>query len=111
MGKYHVSKTSAGLYYWNLRGGNSEKILQSELYTTKGAAFGGISSCKENSPHDNRYKRLTSHAKQPYFTLHAANGQVIGTSEMYSSEQAREIGIASCKLNGPNSTTQDDTNE
>ena len=111
MGKYHVSKASNGQYFWNLRGANGERILQSEMYNTKGSAFGGITSCKENSPHDERYKRLTSTAGQPYFTLHAANGQVIGTSEMYSSPAAREEGIASCKVNGPTSGTQDDTGE
>lgn len=111
MGKYHVAKASNGQYYWNLRGGNGERILQSENYTTKGAAFGGITSCKENSPTDERYQRLTSSAGQPYFVLRAKNNEVIGVSEEYSSAQARDAGIASCKSNGPSSGTQDDTGE
>lgn len=111
MGKYHVAKASNGQYFWNLRGGNGERILQSEMYTTKGAAFGGISSCKENSPHDDRYQRLTATNGQPYFVLRAKNNETIGASETYSSVQARDAGIASCKLHGPTSTTQDDTGE
>jgi uncharacterized protein YegP (UPF0339 family) len=111
MGKYHVAKASNGQYFWNLRGGNGERILQSEMYTTKGAAFGGISSCKENSSQDDRYQRLISSGNQPYFTLRAKNGETIGTSEMYSSTQARDAGILSCKLHGPTSPTQDDTGE
>lgn len=110
MGKYHVSK-SGSQYYWNLRGGNGERVLQSEMYTTKGAAFGGISACKENSPHDDRYQRLIAKNGQPYFTLLARNGAVIGVSETYSSAQARDNGIAACKFHGPTSSTQDDTGE
>lgn len=111
MGKYHVLKATNGQYFWNLRADNGERILQSEMYTTKGAAFGGITSCKENSPHDERYQRLNSTSNQPYFRLRAKNNEVIGTSEMYSSVQAREVGIAACKANGPTSSTQDDTGE
>lgn len=111
MGKYHVSKASNGQYYWNLRADNGERILQSEMYTTIGAAFNGISSCKENSPHDDRYQRLTSTRQLPYFTLRAKNNQTIGASEEYSSTQARDAGIAACKIHGPVSGTQNDTGE
>ena len=31
----------------------------------------------------------TSISDKPYFNLHAANGQIVATSEMYSTEQAR----------------------
>ncbi|MCC6678652.1 MAG: YegP family protein [Phycisphaerales bacterium] len=111
MGKYHVSKASNGQYFWNLRGDNGERILQSETYTTKGSAFGGISSCKDNSPQDERYQRLTATNGLPYFTLRGKNNEVIGVSEAYSSTQAREGVIAACKHHGPISSTQDDTGE
>lgn len=111
MGKYHVAKSVNKQYYWSLRGNNGERILQSEMYTTKGAAFGGISSCKENSPLDERYQRKTASTNQPFFVLAARNGEIIGKSEEYSSVQAREQGIAACKLNGPSSGVQDDTGE
>ena len=111
MGKYHISKASNGQYFWNLRADNGERILQSEMYTTKGAAFGGIASCKENSPLDSQYNRLDGAGGKFYFTLKAKNHEVIGTSEMYNSREARETGIASCKKNGPGSSTQDDTGE
>lgn len=111
MGTYHLSKSSDGQYFWTLRAANRETILVSERYSTKGAAFGGIASCKENSPHESRYSRLTSARNKPYFVLKAANGQVIGASEEYETTQARDKGIDSCKANGPNSNTQDETGE
>lgn len=110
MGKYHLSKSNTQ-YFWTLRGNNGERILQSEMYVSKAGAQGGISSCKENSPHDERYRRLMSSGMQAYFTLTGRNGETIGVSEMYSSTAAREVGIASCKANGPSSPTQDDTGE
>ena len=46
---------------------------------------------------------------QFHWDLKAGNGEVIRTSQMYSSESARDHGIASCKENGPSAATQDDT--
>jgi len=43
------------------------------------------------------------------FNLKSANGQVIGTSEMYSSKAAMENGIASVKENAPSATIEDTT--
>lgn len=111
MGKYHLAKAKDGEYFWNLRSSNGERILQSEMYSSKASAQSGITSCQENSPHDDRYQRLIANNGQPYFTLRARNNQTIGVSETYSSVQAREAGIASCKANGPSSPVQDDTGE
>lgn len=44
---------------------------------------------------------------QYYFTLHASNGQVIGKSEMYTSTQARDGGIAAVKAYGPSAPVVD----
>lgn len=41
------------------------------------------------------------------FRLKASNGQVVGTSEMYSSFSAMENGIASVKKNAPGATVDD----
>ena len=106
--RYEI-KPSGTQFMWNLHAGNNEKILTSERYTTKANAQAGIASCRVNSPLDARYDRLTSKSGQPYFVLKAANGQVIGTSEMYSGTSAGETGIASCKANGPTAPVVDKT--
>ncbi len=111
MSKYHVSKGLDAQYRFVLKAGNGETILRSEGYTTKGAAFGGISSCKENAGLESQYERKNAVNGQPMFNLKAKNNQVIGTSETYSSVQARENGIAACKREGPIAGTQDDTGE
>ena len=109
MGTYKLKKTLDNQYMFNLHAVNGEIILTSERYTTKASAQLGIESVKTNSPFDSRYGRLTSSNGQPYFTLNAANGQTIGRSELYSSSQERDAGIASVKANGPTSGTVDET--
>ena len=94
-------------YYFRLRAGNGEIILQSEGYQNKGGAENGIQSTRVHSPSDRNYDRRTSTRGQPYFVLKASNGEVIGTSQMYSSITARETGISSVKANGPTAPVRD----
>ncbi len=96
-----VVRSSGEQFHWNLFAGNSEKILHSERYTQKASALTGIASAKANATHDENYDRRTSVAGEPYFVLKARNGEIVGTSEMYSSQQAMEKGIASVKQNAP----------
>jgi len=44
-----------------------------------------------------------------HFHLKAANHQVIGTSQLYESAEARDHGIASVKENAPAATVHDKT--
>jgi uncharacterized protein YegP (UPF0339 family) len=108
-GSFVIEKGSSGKYRFNLRAGNYEKILTSEAYETKAGAEGGIDSVRRNAKDDSRYERKTAKDGSPYFTLTATNGQVIGTSEMYSSTTARENGIESVKENAPGATVIDRT--
>ncbi len=45
------------------------------------------------------------------FDLKASNGQVIGTSEVYSSKSACKNGIASVQKNAPDAPVEDQTSE
>ncbi|MFC5051970.1 YegP family protein [Rubritalea spongiae] len=98
-GYYELKEAAGGKFKFNLKAGNHEIILSSQLYTTKAAAQNGIESCQKNGTDDAKFERLTSKADQPYFRLKAGNGQIIGSSEMYSSEAARDNGIKSVQTN------------
>jgi len=102
-------KRSGEQYMFNLKAGNGQIILTGERYAAKAGALGGIESVRKNSPIDERYQRKTAKDGSPFFTLSAANGEVLGHSEMYSSAAARDNGIASCKTNGPSGTVKDNT--
>ncbi len=98
-GKFELKVSKNGKYFFNLLAGNGQIILSGEMYESKTAAESGIESVQKNSGDDARYERLTSANGDPYFTLKASNGQVIGKSEMYSSASSMENGIESVKAN------------
>ena len=100
MGKFVIRTTATGIKF-DLKAGNGQVILTSEVYTTKAACQNGIESVKKNAPDDARYERKDSTNGKPTFNLKATNGQVIGTSELYESVAARENGIESVKKNAP----------
>ncbi|WP_374541608.1 YegP family protein [Flavobacterium sp.] len=100
MGKFVVRQTPTGIKF-DLKAGNGQVILTSEVYTTKAACLNGVESVKKNSQEDARFEKLDSKNGKPYFNLKATNGQVIGTSELYESVAARDNGIESVKKNAP----------
>ena len=108
-GTYDLKKSPSGKFMFNLKAGNGQIILTSELYESKAAAENGIESVRKHSPDDGRYERRLSNKNAPYFNLKAGNGQVIGNSEMYSGAAAMENGIASVKANGPTAEVVDNT--
>ena len=108
-GKFELKKTTDDQFMFNLKAGNHEIILTSERYTTKASAENGIESVQTNAAEEARYDRRTSTGGQPYFVLKAANHEIIGRSEMYSSDSAMENGIASVKTNGATVDIQDNT--
>jgi uncharacterized protein YegP (UPF0339 family) len=106
-GKFEVTQSKNGKYMFNLKAGNGQIILTSQMYETKTSAIQGVESCKKNSAADERFERAESTSGQPYFNLKATNGQVVGRSEMYSSVAARDNGIASVKTNAPDADIKD----
>ncbi len=97
--KFEIKKAKNGQFYFNLRAGNNEIILTSEMYTTKASAKNGIASVKTNSTDPGRYDRRVNKAGKDYFVLKAANHQVIGNSEAYNSKASMENGIRSVTKN------------
>jgi uncharacterized protein YegP (UPF0339 family) len=108
-GKYVLKSTTNGGYHFTLKAANGESILSSETYTSKSGATNGIDSVKTNSPNDARYEKKQAANGQYMFNLKAANGERIGSSETYTTESARDNGIASVKANGPTASTDDQT--
>lgn len=105
--EYEIKTAKNGQFYFNLKAGNSQIILTSEMYTSKAGAQSGIESVRKNSPDDGRYVRKTNGSFR--FSLKAGNGEVIGTSESYTTAAAMENGIESVKKNGPTAVVDDQT--
>lgn len=106
-GKFELKKSESGKFMFNLKAGNGRVILTSQLYRTKAAAQVGIESVKQHAADEANFERKTSVAGEPYFVLKAANRQVIGTSEMYTSTSAVANGIASVQAHASGAAITD----
>lgn len=110
-GYFEIKQAKDGQFHFNLKAGNHEIILSSELYTTRAACENGIASVQKNSGDENRFEVRESKNGKPYFVLKAGNGQEIGRSEMYESKASCENGIASVQKNGSAEEIKDKTAE
>lgn len=100
MGKFKLIQKGSQ-WHFNLLAGNHEPILHSEMYETKAAAQNGIESVRKNSQRDGAFEVKEAKNGQSYFVLKSTNGQVVGQSEMYTSESSANNGIESVKKNAP----------
>lgn len=100
--QFQIKTGKDNQYYFNLTAKNGQIILSSEGYKSKQGCDNGIESVKTNSQNDDRFDRRTASNGQFYFVLKAANGEIIGKSEMYTTKAAMENGIVSVKENAPN---------
>jgi uncharacterized protein YegP (UPF0339 family) len=105
--RFEIKEATDGKFMFNLKSANDQVILTSQLYETKESARAGIASVMQNAPLEERYEEKSGAGRRPYFVLIAANKQVIGRSQMYSSREAMRKGIASVKRNAPIAETVD----
>ena len=106
-GYYQLKKSTAGKFTFNLKAGNHETILQSEVYESKASAQIGIASVQKNGQDEKRYEMKDSTNGQFYFVLKAGNGEPIGRSELYTTEAARKNGMESVKTNSVSDTIKE----
>ena len=104
-GKFELKAAANGKFHFNLKAGNGQIILSSEMYETKAAAQNGIASVQKNAAEEGRYERRKAANGDPFFVLKAGNGEQIGRSETYSSDSAMENGIDSVRTNAPGAAT------
>lgn len=94
-GKFECYKDKAGEFRFRLKAGNGETILSSEGYSSKSGCDNGIASVRKNAADPARFEKKEAAGGKFRFNLKAGNGQVIGTSQNYSSESACDNGIKS----------------
>ena len=115
MGKFVIKTVSSGVKF-DLKAGNGETILTSEVYTTERACRNGIASIQKNAPiagvedqtvegyeavKHPKFEMYADKAGEFRFRLKATNGEVIGTSEGYVAKASCKNGIASVQKNAP----------
>lgn len=115
MGKFLVFQRENGLRF-HLKASNGETIATSELYTTQPSLRSGIESVRKNAPRakledltQGDGKKVTNPRFQIFqdkggccrFNLYARNGQIIASSQPYTSREACYTGIESVRKNAP----------
>lgn len=109
MGKFIITKRLNGEFQFNLKSNNGLVILTSEGYTTKANCENGIDAVKRYAVEDSNFERRVTKDRKIYFNLVAANGQIVGTSQMYGSDFACDKGISSVKNNAADAIVEDKT--
>ena len=114
MGKFVIKETKTGIKF-DLKAGNGEVILSSEVYKSEASCRKGIDSVKRNAPGGIEDQTVEGYApvKHPKFEIYldkageyrfrlkARNGEIIGVSEGYKAKPSCLNGIESVKKNAP----------
>lgn len=90
--KFDVFVGDDGDYYFRFVASNGETLLRSEGYTTRQGADNGIDAVVASAPDTRNVEILQAADGQWYFTVKAANAEIIAVSEMYPSKFNAERG-------------------
>jgi len=115
MSKFVIREVPSGIKF-DLRAGNGQVIATSEVYAAKSVCLKGVSSVRKNAAiakfedqTEDGFRSVTNPKFELYrdragefrFRLKARNGEIIATSEGYTSKAACENGIESVRKNAP----------
>jgi hypothetical protein len=84
------SSQSGDKFYFRLKTDDGNVVLSSQGYASKDSCKNGTTSVKNNAGEDDNYEIKQSSNGKWFYNLLAKNKQVIGTSQMFDSEEAME---------------------
>lgn len=90
--RFAVREDAGGMFYTSLYAGNGELVLRTQRYQTEASALNAAFAIAELGVDAARYDVRQAASGGWYFNLVAANGQVVGTSEVYASKSNAERG-------------------
>jgi hypothetical protein len=90
-----------------LKAANGQVILTSEGYKTKASAINGAESVMKNSASQDRFEVKKASNEKWHFNLNSSNGQIVGSSQMYTSESGMKNGIESVMRTAPEASIDD----
>ena len=115
MSKFVIREVPSGIKF-DLKAANGQTIATSEVYASRSVCRKGIESVRKNAvvakfedQTSENYRNVTNPKFEMYrdragafrFRLKARNGEIIATSEGYTSKAACENGIESVRKNAP----------
>jgi len=114
-GKFLIKQTTTGTKF-DLKSGNGEVILSSQVYSSEASCKAGIESIRHNAPLaaiEDQTVEGYAEEKHPKFEIYedksgefrfrlkARNGEIIGTGEGYKTKASCKNGIESIIKNAP----------
>jgi hypothetical protein len=120
MGKFVIKDAKNGVKF-DLKAGNGEIILSSEIYTSLSACKNGIASVQKNAvaaaledqtvegyekQKNPKFEVYVDKAGEFRFRLKAGNGEIIGVGEGYKKKASCLNGIESIRKNAPDAPTE-----
>ncbi len=109
--KFQIFAGNNEKFYFRLNARNGQQILSSQGYASISSCEDGVESVRKNSANDGRFEKKTAKDGRFYFSLTATNGQNIGGSQMYKSEDGRDNGIAAVQRVAADAPVEDTTDE
>lgn len=85
-----------GQYYFHLVAGNGNVLLTSEAYGNRMGALNGLLSVLDNGGFSSRYAAVKGASGKWHLNLRAANGEVIATTQTYTTKSSATRAIGSC---------------
>jgi uncharacterized protein YegP (UPF0339 family) len=84
-----------GKFRFNVFAKNGQIILSSEQYTTEAAAFNGAFAVQTEGQNASAYTLKQNASGGFFFNVKAQNGEIVGTSQQYTTKQSAESAMAS----------------
>jgi uncharacterized protein YegP (UPF0339 family) len=98
--KFELKKSDKnGEFYFTLRNNSDNVIITSEGYKQKSSAKKGIQSLMKNGAAGNIDLKVGVTSGKPFFNVKATNGQVVGKSRVFVTEQERDASVEELKAN------------
>lgn len=121
MAKFVIRKVATG-FKFDLLAANGEKVLTSEVYSSRAACERGVSSVRKNAaaPLEDRTAEDFAPCPNPKFEvfqdrscrfrfrLRSRNGKTIAVSDAYVTKAGCRDGIASVQRNAPGATVEEE---
>lgn len=84
---------ATGQFHWNVHAKNGQVVVTSEHYTTEAAALNGAYLVQERGRDLASYQIKQNAAGGFYFTIDAANGEIIGVSQAYTTRASAQTAV------------------
>lgn len=92
-GQFELWRGADDQFYFHLQAANNEILLSSEGYKARSGAINGILSVLDNGGLAHRYDIFEGADSQFYVNLVAANGEIIGSTEGYTTAQGADRAV------------------